>query len=139
MRLEMVMPRSLNTVWPLVREGLNEINRKTGSDDRVDMVKSALETNPRMRLYLVTERGAYSGFVITKIDENLDKRELCLYKGYSVPESKWKSEEFMVNIKKVARDFRCSSITLYSTRRGWRRKAKALGFAQGYTQYIMEV
>lgn len=139
-QLKRILPSGIGHVWPLVQEGLDTLAKKAGPAEETDaQIRDLLMTNPRFALYFVLEDRKYIGFVILRIDENAQGRQLCIYKGFKIPEAEKLDNELFLSLKTISQECDCKSIAFYSPRRGWAREAKRHGFREGYTQYIMEV
>lgn len=137
--LKPVLVSGLDIVWPLVEEGLREIERKAGPQE-----ETVLEVRSGIRagiypLLLVERDRKYIGFIVGKFNRVPHNLEFCIYKGYKVKGDHLVDPEILLQLKTVVKQYKCTIITFYSTRKGWERQAPRYGFSRGCTQYRMEV
>lgn len=133
-----VFQGGIDIVWPLIKEGLDKIDKKGMEDDPQELIRHLLKTTPYMMAYLIYAGKEYLGFIIGRIDVKVHHQEFCIYKAYKLNGSDY-TLEVMDQIKGIAEANKCKLLTFYSVRKGWKKRAEQLGFKEGYTQYVQEV
>lgn len=139
LKIQPVLPTGIDIVWPLVKEGLDRIERKGMAEEPQEVTRANLKGNPYNILFFVYDEKKYVGFFIARIIGQIHHAELCVYKAYRIPSDVQVSNEFNVQLNSIARSLKCKYITFYSTRKGWERLAEKYGFEKGWVQYTKEV
>lgn len=127
----------VDLIWPILREGLTKIEKKGMCEEPQEWIRQMLKTTPYMMAYLLYQGKEYAGFFIAKIDFKIHHQEFCIYKAFKLNGHSY--DGMMDGIREIAQANKCKYITFYSSRRGWKKQAKTLGFSEGYTQYLQEV
>lgn len=132
-----IFQAGIDIVWPLIKEGLDRIDKRGVCEEPQELVRQWLKTMPFIMAYFIYQDDEYIGFFIAKIDMKIHHQEFCIYKAYIIPGNKM-PDGIMEEIRKIAKANVCKFITFYSTRKGWQKEAEKLGFKKGYVQYLQE-
>lgn len=132
-----VFQAGIDLIWPLIKEGLDRIEAKGMVEEPQEWIRQMLKTTPFMMAYLLYEGNEYAGFILAKLDAKIHHQEFCIYKAFKL--NGHDTDGLMDRIKDIARANKCSKITFYSTRKGWKKAAEKYGFSEGYVQYTQEV
>ena len=117
--LNLIEPRSLRSVWPIVRHGLDVVVQKNRVDWIPEDVYHALKSG--------TAALHFSGegsFLVTCLNVNdyTDNRELHIWIAYSADESRNVIDEGLELLKAMAKNAGATRITFDSPRKGWERR-----------------
>ena len=119
----------LAEIWPKVRDPLDRLYRKVKSDGWIPEDVYALCASNAATLYV--NEGVWIGFMVLQIIPRYTKRSLHVW----LLHVERAPEEFMGELRELAKAHGCEKITFRSPRRGWERRAQDLGFKAVSTNY----
>lgn len=125
-KLEWIKPAQLRKYWPIIKEGVQIIEKSTDAWIAED-IYMAIKTGS-CNLHVGTLDGKYIGFIIIQQQENYGVTSLHIWAGYSTAQKfdilELASEQF----KEWGASINAEKITFSSTRPGWAKQAKKIGF-----------
>lgn len=134
-QLVVIDSTQIQTVWELVRQGLEVVRKRAPGSWRVEDVYTSLRTR-ESSLHIAYVNGVYGGFTVAagKLDPFSGERILLLWITYaSLPEVINKGR---IEIERLAREHGYSKIFFQSPRRAWARRLESEGYQ--LREYIFE-
>jgi hypothetical protein len=123
----------LASAWGRVREPLARLARKAATDGWIPEDVYTLCACNQATLYV--NDGPWCGFAVLQLLPRYTQKRLHVW----ILHCEQKPEPFMQDLRELARSLGASVITFQSPRRGWNRRAEALGFKAVSTNYEQEV
>lgn len=138
--IQIINPIYLSKLWPSILEGLKEVLEDMNKEIIHELwvpedIYTGIKTG-ELQLWYGEE-----GFVITTIyhDKYDGTRIFLVWIGYSfdknIPVLEWAQQI----LEDYAKANMCSLMKFYSTRKGFNRKAKDIGYVVGPTTYVKRI
>lgn len=132
-----IEPKNLRNVWDTIHPGLVETARKAPGGWIPEDVFMKVK-NSEAVLHIVTAECRYRGFIVTQGIETLEGRKLLVWILYGDGSNDLMKEN-MEQIREWAANINAIKIQFISSRPGWLRAGKGIGFAPTMTIYEADV
>jgi len=134
------MPDAIIRSWPVITEGLEVMLENSGSDTSMDKIFNELMAG-QLLLWVGMLDGEYVGFVTTKtIPVPPNKKHLWIVHAYKTVKT---PTVWLMRTYQMLEDFavkqHCSSVRFYGLRKKWQDKFLALGYSEGYIEFVKEL
>ena len=138
--LTQVNPLHLSRLWHMVKPGMEEILEDLNKDCLQELwVPEDVYTSIKIgeSILLLGDEG----FVVFQVrqDKYTGTKQFFVWLGYSFDPSVNILEYSHRQLLNIAKQYGCEMMTFSSTRRGWERRAKDIGFSTGLTTYSMRI
>ena len=126
--LSWVEQAKIREIWPIIKEGIEAVEATTDAWIAED-IYMALKLGTCI-LHIGKLNGEYKGFIITQQQDNYGTITLHIWAAYS------HGQDFDIIVDSTnqaiewAKKIKAEKITFSSTRKGWCRKIKQMGFVQ---------
>lgn len=136
MNLVYVPPPQLHAAWPQARVGVTQIWLECGEPWLPEDVYAEIKSGAAS-LWM---RPDGSGFVVLKVqaDPYSGVQSLLVWIAWSAPGTEAVVAQNTEQVRAIARQMGISRLVFESPRRGWERRAPALGWQADVTRYVME-
>lgn len=138
--LQQINPLQLSSIWHLLKPGIEEILEDLNKDCLQELwtpedVYSSIKVGESILLL------GDEGFVVFQIryDKYTGTKQFFVWLGYSFTPELNILEFAHQQLLNIAKHLGCALMTFCSTRKGWMRRAKDMGFATGLTNYTMRI
>jgi hypothetical protein len=136
--MRLVPPDQLIYEWERVRAGLLRVQENSVEDWIPEDIYMSLKLN-NSALYLIEDKaGDYLGFMILQVLPTFHAKRLHVWCGYSTNEQPL-LRIFLREVKEIAKQCGCKSVTFTSPRDEWEKVAGRGGFKGRQTTYELEV
>lgn len=133
----LITPEGLQAIWPLVKSGVQTVCER-GSDGWImEDVYMALKQGVSL-LYVGFVSNYYVGFVVVTPTIGWNGPQLHTWLLYNRGERDV-LDTFLPDLIEIAKVRGAQRITMSSPRKGWERRAVALGFHPTLQHYAMEI
>lgn len=133
MILHYIPKDKLREHWDYVKHGLELVRAKGHTEWIVEDVYCDCYENRSMVFLAITDNKPY-GFVVLQPIGNT----LHIWAAWSVINNEELQNEAMKEIQVIAKQGGKSKVTFSSQRKGWERRARAMGFQPQTWEYILE-
>jgi hypothetical protein len=123
METKYITPQELRAWWPLIKPGLENVKTKSPENWIVEDVYCDAYSQ-RSMIWALVEDNKPAGFWVLQPNG----KELHIWASWSLENRHDIVEIGLKYIKDIARQGNAEYITFSSHRRGWQKRAKALGF-----------
>jgi hypothetical protein len=133
MILHYIPKDQLRTHWEFIKHGLEIVRQRGHTEWIVEDVYCDCYENRSMVFLAITDNKPY-GFVVLQPIGNT----LHIWAAWSVINNEELQNEAMKEIQEIAKQGGKSKVTFSSQRKGWERRARAMGFQPQTWEYILE-
>jgi hypothetical protein len=133
MILHYIPKDQLRTHWEFIKHGLELVRAKGHTEWIVEDVYCDCYENRSMVFLAITDNKPY-GFVVLQPIGNT----LHIWAGWSIINNEELQNAAMKEIQAIAKQGGKSKVTFSSQRKGWERRARAMGFQPQTWEYILE-
>ena len=133
MILHYIPKDQLRTHWEFIKHGLEIVRQRGHTEWIVEDVYCDCYENRSMVFLTITDNKPY-GFVVLQPIGNT----LHIWAAWSVINNEELQNEAMKEIQAIAKQGGKSKVTFSSQRKGWERRARAMGFQPQTWEYILE-
>jgi hypothetical protein len=133
MILHYIPKDQLRTHWEFIKHGLEIVRQRGHTDWIVEDVYCDCYENRSMVFLTITDNKPY-GFVVLQPIGNT----LHIWAAWSAINNEQLQNEAMKEIQAIAKQGGKSKVTFSSQRKGWERRARAMGFQPQTWEYILE-
>jgi hypothetical protein len=143
-----VEPKGLHDVWAFVKQGLDEVIKKTKPEWIAEDIYTALSTG-HATLFVSFSDQKPIGYTITYFSPIAftQQRELFIWVAWTIKPAQRTSEDDvdaavwhnMNGLFRLAHAEKCSRITCISPRRGFAKWASKFGFTLMHSAYVLKV
>ena len=133
MILHYIPKDQLRTHWDYVKHGLELVRQRGHTEWIVEDVYCDCYENRSMVFLAITDNKPY-GFVVLQPIGNT----LHIWAAWSVINNEELQNAAMKEIQAIAKQGGKSKVTFSSQRKGWERRARAMGFQPQTWEYILE-
>jgi hypothetical protein len=133
MILHYIPKDQLRTHWEFIKHGLELVRAKGHTEWIVEDVYCDCYENRSMVFLTITDNKPY-GFVVLQPIGNT----LHIWAAWSAINSEELQNAAMKEIQAIAKQGGKSKVTFSSQRKGWERRARAMGFQPQTWEYILE-
>jgi hypothetical protein len=133
MILHYIPKDQLRTHWEFIKHGLEIVRQRGHTDWIVEDVYCDCYENRSMVFLTITDNKPY-GFVVLQPIGNT----LHIWAAWSAINNEHLQNEAMKEIQAIAKQGGKSKVTFSSQRKGWERRARAMGFQPQTWEYILE-
>lgn len=130
---------ALVNTWPVISGGIEVMLENAGSDTSKDKIFNDLMAG-RLLLWLALLDGVYVGFVTTQVvDLPPGKKALWIVHAFKTIKTPtvWLLQAYKT-LEEFAASRSCNSIRFYGLRKKWQEKFLAMGYSEGYVEYVKE-
>lgn len=128
-KLVYISSDEIHAHWEAVKAGLQRIKSKTREHWLVEDIYHQLKLG-NCGLYVFD-----GGFVILQLLNGWDGKEMNVFCAYGSGNMDWA----LPQTKEIAKAAGCKRLKFTSTRDGWEKRAIAVGYTKGHTEYEMEL
>ena len=128
------------TTWKVISQGIEVMLENAGTDTSMDKIFNDLMAG-RLLLWIALLDGEYMGFVTTQIVElPPTKKALWIVHAYKTVKTPtvWLMRAYQ-KLEEFAASRKCNSIRFYGLRKKWQEKFLALGYKEGYVEFVKEL
>jgi len=133
MILQYIPKDQLRTHWEFIRHGLEIVRQRGHTEWIVEDVYCDCYENRSMVFLTITDNKPY-GFVVLQPIGNT----LHIWAAWSAINNEELQNAAMKEIQAIAKQGCKSKVTFSSQRKGWERRARAMGFQPQTWEYILE-
>ena len=133
MILQYIPKDQLRTHWEFIKHGLELVRQRGHTEWIVEDVYCDCYENRSMVFLAITDNKPY-GFVVLQPIGNT----LHIWAAWSAINNEDLQNEAMKEIQAIAKQGGKSKVTFSSQRKGWERRARAMGFQPQTWEYILE-
>jgi len=133
MILQYIPKDQLRTHWEFIKHGLELVRAKGHTEWIVEDVYCDCYENRSMVFLTITDNKPY-GFVVLQPIGNT----LHIWAAWSAINNEELQNQAMKEIQAIAKQGGKSKVTFSSQRKGWERRARAMGFQPQTWEYILE-
>ena len=133
MILHYIPKDQLRTHWEFIKHGLEIVRQRGHTEWIVEDVYCDCYENRSMVFLAITDNKPY-GFVVLQPIGNT----LHIWAAWSVINNEELQNEAFQEIQAIAKQGGKSKVTFSSQRKGWERRARAMGFQPQTWEYILE-
>jgi len=133
MILQYIPKDQLRTHWEFIKHGLELVRAKGHTEWIVEDVYCDCYENRSMVFLTITDNKPY-GFVVLQPINNT----LHIWAAWSAINNEELQNQAMKEIQAIAKQGGKSKVTFSSQRKGWERRARAMGFQPQTWEYILE-
>ncbi len=133
MILQYIPKDQLRTHWEFIKHGLKLVRQRGHTEWIVEDVYCDCYENRSMVFLTVTDNKPY-GFVVLQPIGNT----LHIWAAWSAINNEQLQNAAMKEIQTIAKQGGKSKVTFSSQRKGWERRARAMGFQPQTWEYILE-
>jgi hypothetical protein len=133
MILHYIPKDQLRTHWEFIKHGLEIVRQRGHTEWIVEDVYCDCYENRSMVFLTITDNKPY-GFVVLQPIGNT----LHIWAAWSAINNEQLQNEAMKEIQAIAKQGGKSKVTFSSQRKGWERRARAMGFQPQTWEYILE-
>jgi hypothetical protein len=133
MILHYIPKDQLRTHWEFIKHGLELVRQRGHTEWIVEDVYCDCYENRSMAFLTITDNKPY-GFVVLQPIGNT----LHIWAAWSAINNEELQNEAMKEIQAIAKQGGKSKVTFSSQRKGWERRARAMGFQPQTWEYILE-
>jgi hypothetical protein len=133
MILHYIPKDQLRTHWEFIKHGLEIVRQRGHTEWIVEDVYCDCYENRSMVFLTITDNKPY-GFVVLQPIGNT----LHIWAAWSAINNEELQNEAMKEIQAIAKQGGKSKVTFSSQRKGWERRARAMGFQPQTWEYILE-
>jgi hypothetical protein len=133
MILHYIPKDQLRTHWEFIKHGLELVRAKGHTEWIVEDVYCDCYENRSMVFLTITDNKPY-GFVVLQPIGNT----LHIWAAWSAINNEELQNQAMKEIQAIAKQGGKSKVTFSSQRKGWERRARAMGFQPQTWEYILE-
>ena len=138
--MQYVHPNDLWRVWQQIRPGIEEILEELNKECLNELwlpedVYASIKKGESVLLF------GEEGFVVFQIqaDNYTQTKKFFVWLGCSFDPSTNVLETAHQQLLDIAKQYQCQLMEFKSSRRGWHRRAKDMGFYTGPTSYVMRI
>jgi hypothetical protein len=132
MILQYIPKDQLRTHWEFIKHGLELVRQRGHTEWIVEDVYCDCYENRSMVFLTITDNKPY-GFVVLQPIGNT----LHIWAAWSAINNEQLQNEAMKEIQAIAKQGGKSKVTFSSQRKGWERRARAMGFQPQTWEYIL--
>jgi hypothetical protein len=124
----------IRPLWPVIREGLDQVAAHSPDSWIAEDVFMALASGAAFLYTSSTDEGRYAGFVVLTFSQGYAGRECHVWCAYHCARSELLPEED-AQLASIAKEEGCKYLTFFSPRPGWEKRAADLGWQKVHTLY----